>query len=154
MISFNLLLNRQSKIGQQMIDTLIGMLAPKSRALTSTEIESVIGNLRPGDLADLFDMGAGDMQPTGLDPLAKEAADALFHRCGPAIDEIFRVMTGASLEAVSATNVIVKAACAHQALMATFPGLSFEQVVQVVLKLVVARAKKTSALLSNQTQRH
>jgi len=138
-----------------MIDLLAPLFAHKTRALTMSEIEAAIDQFAPADLANLFDSRAVVAQmPGGLDLVAGEAASAVFDRCGPIIDEIARLATGKTREEIEATNFVVKAAAAHQALLATFPGLTFEQAIQRLVDMAIHRARSTSAYLSNNIERH
>ncbi|MDM9626273.1 hypothetical protein QTL95_10220 [Rhizobium sp. S152] len=138
-----------------MIDMLAALFAHKTRALTLSEIEAVIDQFAPADLADVFDSRAALAQmPGGLDLVAGETANAVYKRCEPIINEIVRLATGRTREEVKATSFVVKAASAHQALLATYPGLTFDQAVERIVHLALARTVRTSALLSNNTQRH
>jgi hypothetical protein len=138
-----------------MIDLLAPLFAHKTRALTLSEIEAAIDQFAPADLADLFDSRAAVAQmPGGLDLVAGEAASAVFDRCGPIIDEVARLATGKTREEIEATNFVVKAATAHQALLATYPGLTFEQAFEKLVDLAIQRARQTSALLANNIGRH
>jgi hypothetical protein len=137
-----------------MLDILSAFLAPNARALTEAEINSVIDEFGPTHIADIVDGYAAQAAATGLDPIADDIASLVFDRCGPVIDAIAAIGAGIPREKISGSGQLFRIAVAHQTMLATFPGLSLDQILAHVVTLAVAKARQTSVFSSGSDRRH
>lgn len=137
-----------------MLDVLTAFLAPNVRPLTAAEVDSVINEFGPREIADLVDAYAARAAATGLDPIADHLAGQMFNRCGPVIDAIAAIGAGIPRENVARAGQLFRIACAHQTVLLTFPGLTLEQILAHIVTLAVAKARQTSVFSSGSDRRH
>ncbi|XAZ24016.1 hypothetical protein LVY75_12375 [Sinorhizobium sp. B11] len=137
-----------------MLDILTAFLAPNTRALTEIEVNAIVDELGPGNIADIVDAYAAQAAATGLDPIADHIAGRVFERCGPVIDAIAAVGTGIAREKIAKSGHLFRIACAHQTIIATFPGRSLEEILAHIVNLAVAKARETSVFSTGSDRRH
>ncbi|RWY67875.1 hypothetical protein EHI46_26280 [Rhizobium leguminosarum] len=137
-----------------MLNFLTAFLAPSVRPLTEAEIDSVIDEFGPAEIADIVDAYAAQAVATGLDPIAEDVTDSVFQRCGPVIDAIAAIGAGVPREKIAVSGSLFRMATAHQVMIATFPGRSLEEILAHVVNLAVSKARETAVFSSGNLQRH
>ncbi|MGO8468339.1 hypothetical protein AB9F45_27650 [Rhizobium leguminosarum] len=137
-----------------MLNFLTAFLAPSVRPLTEAEIDSVIDEFGPAEIADIVDAYAAQAVATGLDPIAEDVTDSVFQRCGPVVDAIAAIGAGVPREKIAASGSLFRMATAHQVMIATFPGRSLEEILAHVVNLAVSKARETAVFSSGNLQRH
>ncbi|MBB3164687.1 hypothetical protein FHS25_005190 [Rhizobium laguerreae] len=137
-----------------MLDIITAFLAPNVRALTEAEINLVIDEFGPTEIANIVDAYAAQAANVGLDPIAEHVAGQVFHRCGPVIDAIAAIGAGIPREQIGASGQLFRIAVAHQALVLTFPGRSLEEILAHIVTLAVSKARQTSVFSSGSDRRH
>ncbi|MGO6998299.1 hypothetical protein [Rhizobium leguminosarum] len=137
-----------------MLNFLTAFLAPNVRALTEAEIDSVIDEFGPAEIADIVDAYAAQAVATGLDPIAEDVTDSVFQRCGPVIDAIAAMGAGLTRERIEASGSLFRIACAHQTMIATYPDRTLEEILAHIVNLAVAKARETAVFSTGNLQRH